>query len=110
MSLENNSKFSDVTGYSTDTSIVQGINIIAKNNNLCIISLILKFEGKAVGTYYSIITGLPKAVRGINLSVPNEYGNTGTATLYMEYNSTTLKAKCSHANNFYYAEIIYPIA
>ena len=88
---------------------MQSIGSITKNKYLCIISLALKFEGKATGTNYNIITGLPKAAKGAVMSVPNEYGNTGTATLNMEYGSTTLKAKCSHANNFYYAEIIYPI-
>lgn len=109
-SLESNSKFSDVSGYSYDESIVQNINSIIKINNLCIIVLTLKFSGKATNTEYNAITGLPKAVRGVYLSVPNEYGNTGTVTLTMGYNSTTLKAKCSHANSYYYAEIIYPIA
>ena len=102
-------KSANITGL-TLSNAVQDYTVIS-TGNLVIITIIANFIDVTPNTYVNLITGLPKNILGKQaISVPNEYGNTGTATFMINVSSTVLAGKCSASNGFYYAQIIYPIA
>lgn len=105
--LYNRTKATNVTGYVTNTTVVQALTTFKQIGSMVIVSGILKFSNLSTSTYYNVITGAPKAISTVYLSVPNEYAFTGTATIQIITNSTTIQAKCSHANVYYYFELIY---
>jgi hypothetical protein len=79
-----------------------------RKGNTVFIQGCLQFSGLTVNQYYQFGSGLPKPACGVMIaSVPNEYGQTGTAIIAMEA-SGTISAKVSHANNYYYFTMAYP--
>lgn len=99
-------KATEITGLTVDSHVES--YTATRIGNLVIVSVIVAFEGVTTNTYIDLITGLPKIARGQYTSVPNEYGNTGTATFNLNTNDTKLIGKCSAANNFYYVQMVYP--
>ena len=93
-----------VPSYTVNNTVVQSVKNIRRYGNIILVSLVLKFEGLATNTWYDCITGLPTGNIDTVASFSNEYGNAGTCTV--AYWRSTVRAKCSHANNYYYVEII----
>lgn len=99
-------KRTSVTGFTVDNHVNQ--YVVSRTGNLVIISVVVDFTGVTANTSIDLITGLPKNSLGHQfISVPNEYGNTGTATFMVASNDTKLTGKCSAANNYYYAQLVY---
>ena len=77
-----------------------------RKGNAVTVSLVLKFSGLSTNTYYTISTNMPKAIMGMSISVPNEYGADGSCTVGID-GAGKLQAKCTHANTYYYACFTY---
>ena len=102
-------KSTNITGLTLSNSVQEYTAI--STGNLVIITVIANFTNVTPNTYVALITGLPKNILGKQaISVPNEYGNTGTATFVMSGSGTVLTGKCTANNNYYYAQIVYPTA
>lgn len=98
-------KVTNITGLTVDSHVESYTAL--RMGDLVIVSIVVGFEGVTTNTYIDLITGLPKNKAMQSISVPNEYGNTGTATFMINGSGTVLAGKCSTANNFYYAQIVY---
>lgn len=96
-----------ITGYSTHSTVVHSVYSATRYGNMVVINVILQGQNASINTNYNAITNLPKATYSAITSIPNEYGNTGTVLLMIDGNTNILKARFSHANNYYYGQIVY---
>ena len=88
----------------TKGSCVQSGSIV-RYGHLYIANFVLKFEGLEPNTFYDVATDLPDFKSIVTLSIPNEYGGTGVATITTNQNS--IRAKCTASTNYYYANFAW---
>lgn len=78
---------------------------IIRIGHLYVGNFVLTFTGLDSNVEYTIASNLPTFRSGIELSVPNEYGQPGVCTITIKDNS--IVARCTESNSFYYANFVW---